>query len=178
MTCFCHLWHIYSILIFNIVLLFYIFSRTISIIFNNQFITQPVMPEEVFFRFQILILMCFGFILSAGERGSFHRCHQRSSSDRVEGSLHRYKVRTLSLHHTFNTCLSFSASETSCVLLFRCIKTYEVEFSKDESLFKRINHRDTIFTHFTYSPGMNLAWFWKSHVFRHWYTFTSVCVFL
>uniref|UniRef100_A0A673HTF7 Alpha-L-iduronidase n=1 Tax=Sinocyclocheilus rhinocerous TaxID=307959 RepID=A0A673HTF7_9TELE len=40
-----------------------------------------------------------------------------------------------------------------------CIKTYEVEFSKDETAFQRINQRETIFTYYTYSPGIILAGF-------------------
>uniref|UniRef100_A0A8C1FJW1 Alpha-L-iduronidase n=2 Tax=Cyprinus carpio TaxID=7962 RepID=A0A8C1FJW1_CYPCA len=39
----------------------------------------------------------------------------------------------------------------------KCIKTYEVEFSKDETTFQRINQRDTIFTYCTYSPGIILV---------------------
>ncbi len=34
-----------------------------------------------------------------------------------------------------------------------------MELSKDETAFQRINHRDTIFTHYTYSPGITLARF-------------------
>ncbi|XP_066510173.1 alpha-L-iduronidase-like [Hoplias malabaricus] len=34
----------------------------------------------------------------------------------------------------------------------KCIKTYEVEFSKDETSFHRINLRDTVFTSYTFSP--------------------------
>lgn len=36
----------------------------------------------------------------------------------------------------------------------RCIKTFEVEFSSDYKEFSRINHQDTIFTSYVYSPGM------------------------
>lgn len=35
----------------------------------------------------------------------------------------------------------------------RCIKTFEVEFSSDHKEFSRINHQDTIFTSYVYSPG-------------------------
>lgn len=35
----------------------------------------------------------------------------------------------------------------------RCVKTYEVEFSKDGVIFERINFRDTVFTSHTFSPG-------------------------
>lgn len=39
-------------------------------------------------------------------------------------------------------------------LLCRCIKTFEVEFSKeDQNEFSRINNRDTIFTSYVFSPG-------------------------
>ncbi|XP_070992264.1 alpha-L-iduronidase [Oncorhynchus clarkii lewisi] len=34
----------------------------------------------------------------------------------------------------------------------KCIKTFEVEFSKDQEEFKRVNTRDTIFTSYVYSP--------------------------
>lgn len=37
--------------------------------------------------------------------------------------------------------------------IFRCIKTFEVEFSKDQTEFQRINTKDTIFTSYVYSPG-------------------------
>uniref|UniRef100_A0A8C5LV15 Alpha-L-iduronidase n=1 Tax=Leptobrachium leishanense TaxID=445787 RepID=A0A8C5LV15_9ANUR len=37
-------------------------------------------------------------------------------------------------------------------VIFRCLKTYEVEFSQDGSIFKRINKKDSIFTLFIYSP--------------------------
>ncbi|XP_056603372.1 LOW QUALITY PROTEIN: alpha-L-iduronidase [Triplophysa dalaica] len=51
----------------------------------------------------------------------------------------------------------------------KCIKTYEVEFSKDESLFKRINHRDTIFTHFTYSPDrLDVSGYYRVRVVDYW----------
>lgn len=35
----------------------------------------------------------------------------------------------------------------------RCIKTFEVEFSRDHKDFSRINQQDTIFTSYVYSPG-------------------------
>ncbi|KAA0717410.1 Alpha-L-iduronidase [Triplophysa tibetana] len=51
----------------------------------------------------------------------------------------------------------------------KCIKTYEVEFSKDESLFKRINHRDTIFTHLTYSPdGLDVSGYYRVRAVDYW----------
>ncbi|XP_014017008.1 alpha-L-iduronidase isoform X2 [Salmo salar] len=34
----------------------------------------------------------------------------------------------------------------------KCIKTFEVEFSKDQEEFKRVNTRDTIFTSYVFSP--------------------------
>ncbi|KAL0979234.1 hypothetical protein UPYG_G00182530 [Umbra pygmaea] len=34
----------------------------------------------------------------------------------------------------------------------KCIKTFEVEFSKDQEAFRRVNLRDTIFTSYVYSP--------------------------
>ncbi|XP_053559266.1 alpha-L-iduronidase [Bombina bombina] len=37
-------------------------------------------------------------------------------------------------------------------ILTRCLKTYEVEFSKDGSVYRRINEKDIIFTLFVYSP--------------------------
>ncbi|GCB81546.1 hypothetical protein scyTo_0022194, partial [Scyliorhinus torazame] len=33
-----------------------------------------------------------------------------------------------------------------------CLKTFEVEFSVDGKVYKRINDKDTIFTIFVYSP--------------------------
>lgn len=39
----------------------------------------------------------------------------------------------------------------------RCIKTFEVEFSPDHKEFSRINHQDTIFTSYVYSPGKALS---------------------
>ncbi|TWW60897.1 Alpha-L-iduronidase [Takifugu flavidus] len=35
----------------------------------------------------------------------------------------------------------------------KCIKTFEVEFSSDYKEFSRINHQDTIFTSYVYSPA-------------------------
>uniref|UniRef100_A0AAQ4R4X6 Alpha-L-iduronidase n=1 Tax=Gasterosteus aculeatus aculeatus TaxID=481459 RepID=A0AAQ4R4X6_GASAC len=37
----------------------------------------------------------------------------------------------------------------------KCIKTFEVEFSKDDKECSRINTQDTIFTSYVYSPGKN-----------------------
>ncbi|KAI4900068.1 hypothetical protein NFI96_005223 [Prochilodus magdalenae] len=34
----------------------------------------------------------------------------------------------------------------------KCVKTYEVEFSKDGTAFQRINSRDTVFTSHTFTP--------------------------
>lgn len=47
----------------------------------------------------------------------------------------------------------------------RCVKTYEVEFSKDGVIFQRINFRDTVFTSYTFSPG-KLYYFIHTHTHR------------
>lgn len=51
----------------------------------------------------------------------------------------------------------------------KCIKTYEVELSKDETAFQRINHRDTIFTHYTYSPeSLEASGYYRVRVVDYW----------
>uniref|UniRef100_A0A671UD59 Alpha-L-iduronidase n=1 Tax=Sparus aurata TaxID=8175 RepID=A0A671UD59_SPAAU len=51
-----------------------------------------------------------------------------------------------------NECVAAS-DEFLCVC--RCIKTFEVEFSSDQTEFSRINPQDTIFTSYVHSPGEN-----------------------
>ncbi|TRZ04537.1 hypothetical protein DNTS_014385 [Danionella cerebrum] len=51
----------------------------------------------------------------------------------------------------------------------KCIKTYEVEFSKDEMTFRRINPQDTIFTHFTHSPErMEVSGVYRVRAVDYW----------
>lgn len=51
----------------------------------------------------------------------------------------------------------------------KCIKTYEVEFSKDEMTFQRINHRDTIFTYYTYSPeSLEVSGYYRVRAVDYW----------
>lgn len=51
----------------------------------------------------------------------------------------------------------------------KCIKTYEVEFSNDRNIFQRINRRDTIFTHFTYSPdSLDVSGYYRVRAVDYW----------
>ncbi|XP_030647534.1 alpha-L-iduronidase [Chanos chanos] len=51
----------------------------------------------------------------------------------------------------------------------KCIKTYEVEFSKDKSVFHRINTRDTIFTSYTFSPeNLDVTGFYRVRAVDYW----------
>uniref|UniRef100_A0A8C1FGJ4 Alpha-L-iduronidase n=2 Tax=Cyprinus carpio TaxID=7962 RepID=A0A8C1FGJ4_CYPCA len=51
----------------------------------------------------------------------------------------------------------------------KCIKTYEVEFSKDETTFQRINQRDTIFTYCTYSPeSLEVSGYYRVRAVDYW----------
>ncbi|KAG9261607.1 alpha-L-iduronidase [Astyanax mexicanus] len=51
----------------------------------------------------------------------------------------------------------------------KCIKTYEVEFSRDGISFQRINFRDSIFTSFTFSPESGeVCGFYRVRVVDYW----------
>uniref|UniRef100_A0A673HTT7 Alpha-L-iduronidase n=1 Tax=Sinocyclocheilus rhinocerous TaxID=307959 RepID=A0A673HTT7_9TELE len=51
----------------------------------------------------------------------------------------------------------------------KCIKTYEVEFSKDETAFQRINQRETIFTYYTYSPeSLEVSGYYRVRAVDYW----------
>ncbi|XP_053317658.1 alpha-L-iduronidase [Spea bombifrons] len=51
----------------------------------------------------------------------------------------------------------------------RCLKTYEVEFSQDGSIFKKINAKDTIFTLFIYSPeSATVSGLYRVRAINYW----------
>ncbi|OXB55368.1 hypothetical protein ASZ78_002437 [Callipepla squamata] len=50
----------------------------------------------------------------------------------------------------------------------KCIKTFEVEFSPNGKIFKRINTKDTIFTLYVYSRGSSVSGFYRVHAIDYW----------
>ncbi|XP_021236263.1 alpha-L-iduronidase isoform X1 [Numida meleagris] len=50
----------------------------------------------------------------------------------------------------------------------KCIKTFEVEFSPNGKVYKRINAKDTIFTLYVYSPGSSVSGFYRVHAIDYW----------
>ncbi|MCI4392342.1 hypothetical protein PGIGA_G00144970 [Pangasianodon gigas] len=51
----------------------------------------------------------------------------------------------------------------------KCVKTYEVEFSKDGVTFQRINFRDTVFTSHTFSPeSLDVCGFYRVRAVDFW----------
>ncbi|KAL2091698.1 hypothetical protein ACEWY4_011513 [Coilia grayii] len=51
----------------------------------------------------------------------------------------------------------------------KCIKTYEMEFSRDHAKFQRINHSNTIFTSYAYSPeNMQVSGFYRIRAVDYW----------
>ncbi|OXB72839.1 UNVERIFIED_CONTAM: hypothetical protein H355_012629 [Colinus virginianus] len=50
----------------------------------------------------------------------------------------------------------------------KCIKTFEVEFSPNGKVFKRINTKDTIFTLYVYSRGSSVSGFYRVHAIDYW----------
>ncbi|XP_076126229.1 alpha-L-iduronidase isoform X1 [Alosa pseudoharengus] len=51
----------------------------------------------------------------------------------------------------------------------KCIKSYEIEFSRDLVKFQRINDHNTIFTSYVYSPeNMNVSGFYRVRAVDYW----------
>uniref|UniRef100_A0A8C3LGF8 Alpha-L-iduronidase n=1 Tax=Chrysolophus pictus TaxID=9089 RepID=A0A8C3LGF8_CHRPC len=50
----------------------------------------------------------------------------------------------------------------------KCIKTFEVEFSPNGKIYKRINAKDTIFTLYVYSPGNSVSGFYRVRAIDYW----------
>ncbi|XP_032297079.1 alpha-L-iduronidase isoform X2 [Coturnix japonica] len=50
----------------------------------------------------------------------------------------------------------------------KCIKTFEVEFSPNGKVYKRINTKDTIFTLYVYSPGSSVSGFYRVRAIDYW----------
>ncbi|POI35167.1 hypothetical protein CIB84_001081, partial [Bambusicola thoracicus] len=50
----------------------------------------------------------------------------------------------------------------------KCIKTFEVEFSPNGKVYKRINAKDTIFTLYVYSPGSSVSGFYRVRAIDYW----------
>lgn len=74
-----------------------------------------------------------------------------------------FTLTVLNVSHTPVVQVQIFSSHVSVSRFHRrCVKTYEVEFSKDGATFQRVNFRDTVFTSHTFSPG-ELDYFSHTH---------------